>query len=120
MFIRVTVAAAHRKRLCNLEQPRVCICSLWDAYRAMNTTPRKLRLWPGVLVVALQWLIMFGVPIVFPQYGGTAIIGGFAGGLLVLLWWLFFSRAPWLARLAAIVLMAAAVAVTKRFVHESI
>ena len=87
----------------------------------MNTTPRKpLRLWPGVLVVALQWLIMFGVPIVFPQYGGTAIIGGFAGGLLVLLWWLFFSRAPWLERLAAIVLMVAAAAVTKRFVHESI
>jgi outer membrane protein assembly factor BamB len=94
---------------------------MWDAYRAMNTTSRKpLRLWPGVLAVALQWLIMFGMPIVFPQYGGAAIIGGFAGGLLVVLWWLLFSRAPWLERLGAIVLMVAAVAVTKRFVHESI
>jgi outer membrane protein assembly factor BamB len=87
----------------------------------MNTTPRKpLRLWPGVLAVALQWLIMFGVPIVFPQFGGTAIIGGFVGGLLVVLWWLFFSRAPWLERFGAIVLMVAAVAVTSRLVHASI
>src|SRR3990170_1865594 len=87
----------------------------------MNRTLRKpLRLWPGVLAVALQWLIMFGMPIVFPEHGGTAIIGGFAGGLLVVLWWLLFSRAPWLERLGAIVLMVAAVAVTARFVHESI
>ena len=63
---------------------------------------------------------MFGMPIVFPQYGGTAIIGGFIGGFLVLLWWLLFSRAPWLERLGAILLMVAALAVTRRFVHASI
>src|SRR5688572_242519 len=121
MFIRATLAALRRRRLCNLEQPRVCICGLWDAYRAMNTTPRKpLRLWPGVLAVALQWLVMFGMPIVVPQYGGTAIIGGVIGGFLVLIWWLLFSRAPWLDRLGAIVLMVAALAITRRFVHASI
>jgi outer membrane protein assembly factor BamB len=63
---------------------------------------------------------MFGVPIVFPEFGGIAIIGGFVGGLLVVLWWLLFSRAPWLERAGAIVLMVAAVAVTSRLVHESI
>ena len=54
---------------------------------------RSLRLWPGVLAVILQWLVMFGLPIVAPDQGGTAIIGGVVFALLVVLWWLFFSRA---------------------------
>jgi outer membrane protein assembly factor BamB len=35
-------------------------------------------------------------------------------------WWLFFSRAAWLDRIGALVLMPVAVFVTKRFVHQSI
>ena len=73
-----------------------------------------------MLVVALQWLVMFGLPIIVPEQGGTAMIGGIAGALVVLLWWLFFSRAAWSERLGAIVLMVVAVAVTSRLVHESI
>ena len=86
-----------------------------------NSTPRKpLRLWPGVLAVVLQWLVMFGLPSVVPEQGGRALIGGLAGFLAVVLWWLFFSRAAWLERLGAIVLMVVAVAATARLVHESI
>ena len=86
-----------------------------------SPTPHKpLRLWPGVLVVALQWLIMFGLPLIVPGQGGTAIVAGFVGGLVVMLWWLFFSRAPWLERLGVIVVMVVAVAATSRLVHESI
>ena len=71
-----------------------------------HSTPRRpLRLWPGVLAVVLQWLVMFGLPIVVPEQGGTAVIGGVVGGLAIVLWWLFFSRAPWLERLGAIVFM---------------
>jgi len=81
---------------------------------------KPLRVWPGVVAVALQWLGMFAVPLFAPEHGGTAIIAGVAGALFVLLWWLFFSRAPWLERLAAIVLIAVAVAVTVRLVHQSI
>ena len=85
------------------------------------STPRKpLRLWPGVLAAALQWLIMFGLPIFAPEQGGTGIIAGIAGGLIVMLWWLFFSRAAWLERLGALGLMVIAVAATSRLVHESI
>jgi len=84
----------------------------------MNTT--QLRLWPGVLAVALQWLVMFGIPIFVPEHGGTALLGGVVCGLVVLLWWLFFSRAIWWERLAAIVVMAVAVAATLRLVHESV
>jgi outer membrane protein assembly factor BamB len=81
---------------------------------------RPLRLWPGVAAVALQWLVRFAVPIVFPGSGGTAILGGLAGGLAVIVWWLFFSRAPWSERVGAIVLMVAALFATSRIVHESI
>jgi len=73
-----------------------------------------------VAAVALQWLVMFGLPIVVPEQGGTAIVAGVAGALVVLLWWIFFSRATWLERVGAIAVMATAVAVTSRLVHESI
>src|SRR5687768_10559017 len=81
---------------------------------------KPLRLWPGVLAVTLQWLIMFGLPVVAPQYGGMGVAAGVVGALVVALWWLFFSRAPWVERLGAIVLMVAAVAGTLRVVHASI
>ena len=48
------------------------------------------------------------------------MIGGLVGALAVLLWWLFFSRAPWSERLGAIALMVAALLVTSRAVDVSI
>jgi outer membrane protein assembly factor BamB len=81
---------------------------------------KPLRLWPGVVAAALQWLVWVLVPAVVPQWGGFAIIGGLFFGLVIVVWWLFFSRAPWLERLVAIVLMVVAVAATSRLVHESI
>jgi outer membrane protein assembly factor BamB len=85
------------------------------------STPRKpLRLWPGVVIVTVQWLAMFGLPLVAPEQGGTALLGGFIGAMAVGLWWLFFSRAAWLERLGALVAAAAALAATSRLVHESI
>jgi outer membrane protein assembly factor BamB len=48
------------------------------------------------------------------------MLGGLACGLVVLLWWLLFSRAPWPERVGAIVLMVVAIVATKRVVHESI
>jgi len=85
-------------------------------------TPRKpLRLWPGVLAVVLQWLATFVLPIVVPEAAIYGIMAGiFVGGLAVVLWWLFFSRAPWSERVGAIVLMIVAVIATARIVHESI
>jgi outer membrane protein assembly factor BamB len=84
-------------------------------------TPKKpLRLWPGVVAVVLQWLIRFGVPLVVPGAVAFGVLGGVGGGLAVLVWWLFFSRAPWSERVGAIVLMVVALVATKRIVHESI
>ncbi len=83
-------------------------------------TRKPLRLWPGVVLVILQWLIRFGVPVVRPDAVPIAILGGLAGGLAVVVWWLFFSRAPWSERLGAILLMIVALFATSRLLHESI
>ena len=48
------------------------------------------------------------------------VLGGLVGGLAVVVWWLFFSRAPWSERLGAIVLMIVALVATRPLVHESI
>lgn len=86
-----------------------------------SSTPRKpLRLWPGVVAAVLLVLVRLVVPLVVPGAGGAAILGGLAGGLAVLVWWLFFSRAPWSERVGAIVLMVVALAATSRIVHQSI
>jgi outer membrane protein assembly factor BamB len=85
-----------------------------------STTQKPLRLWPGLIAVALQWLTWYGVPIVAPEASMVAIIGGLVSTLAVLVWWLFFSRAPWVERLGALALIVVTVVVTKRVVHPSI
>src|SRR5215475_12751524 len=83
--------------------------------------PKKpLRLWPGVVAVALLWLLWFGLPIVAPEARMGAVIGALVCALAVLVWWLLFSRAPWVERVGAIALMVVSVIATKRVVHPSI
>src|SRR6266487_3269912 len=84
-------------------------------------TPLKpLRLWPGVVAVVLQWLLWCVVPMVAPEAVLFAVLGAVVCGLAVVVWWLFFSRAPWAERVGAIVLMVIAVVATRRVVHQSI
>ena len=83
--------------------------------------PRKaLRLWPGVVAVALQWIGWFLLPKVLPQAIFIGMLMGVFGGLAILLWWLLFSRAPWVERIAAPLLIVGALILTKRVVHPSI
>ena len=84
------------------------------------TRRQPLRLWPGVVIVVLQWLIWFAVPIAAPEAGLFGAIGGLAGGLAVAVWWAFLSRAPRFERWGAVLLMIAALAATPRVIHESI
>ena len=79
-----------------------------------------LRLWPGVVAAVLLVLVRFVVPIVIPEAMLFGVIGGLVGVLAVVLWWLFFSRAPWSERVGAIVLMIVALFATSRLVHMSI
>ncbi|MEO5819275.1 MAG: PQQ-binding-like beta-propeller repeat protein [Vicinamibacteraceae bacterium] len=74
-----------------------------------------LRLWPGVWLGLLILVLRFVPPQVAPRLfeADTAMmvvllsfLGALVASLLVLLWWLFFSRAPWMERLLALGLVA--------------
>jgi outer membrane protein assembly factor BamB len=73
-----------------------------------------------VVILTLLLLVRFGLPIVVPETMMIAIIGEFVGGLAIVVWWMFFSRAPWSERVGALVLMVVALFATSRIVHESI
>jgi outer membrane protein assembly factor BamB len=90
------------------------------AHSDESTPKRPLRLWPGVVLAILTGLARFVVPSVVPDGMVYGVLGGFAGGILVALWWLFLSRAAWSERLAAIALMIIGLFAAKRIVHESI
>ena len=82
--------------------------------------PKPLRLWPGVIAVVLGWLVMLFLPLVAPSLARFSILGGVAGGIAVVLWWLFFSRASWSERLGAVVLMVVATFAVSRLAHASL
>ncbi len=86
-----------------------------------DSRPRKtLRVWPGVVMVIVQWLAWFVVPFFLPDALLYAMLGGLLCALAIVLWWLFLSRAPWYERVGALVLIVLAVIGTKRIVHVSI
>jgi len=84
------------------------------------TERQPLRLLPGIIIVMLQWLIRFVVPVFIPEAAVIGVFGGLLGGLAILVWWAFFSRALRTDRWVAIVLMILAMVVTSRFLHISI
>ena len=79
-----------------------------------------LRLWPGVLIAVLQLLACFAVPRLVQGAEVMGVLGGVAGLAATLIWWLFFSRAPWSERLGALALAVAAVLATRPLMHVSI
>ena len=79
-----------------------------------------LRLWPGVVLVVLIGFSAFVAPLLMPDSGAIGILGPAAGGLLIALWWLLFSRAPWVERLGALAVAVVAMGAASRFVHISI
>jgi hypothetical protein len=72
-----------------------------DQARGAVAAQPRLRLWPGVLIVALQWVFITLAQI---YAAGTMIqfyamfMGPMVGGALFAGWWLFASRLPWKER----------------------
>jgi outer membrane protein assembly factor BamB len=85
-----------------------------------ETRQRQLRLWPGVVIVILLWLIRLGLPVVAPDELLIGLLAGPVAALAVALWWLFLSRAAWSERLGGVALMIAGVYATRRIVDVSI
>ena len=83
-------------------------------------TRKPLRVWPGVASVVILWLFWFVVPILKREAMMLGMLGGLICGLAIVVWWLFFSRIPWIDRLGALVLIVVAVVATKRIVHPSV
>jgi outer membrane protein assembly factor BamB len=85
------------------------------------TQTRRIRVWPGVVAVILLWLARFGLKAAIPGFKGFSLgmMWGLGGVLLVVVWWAFFSRAPWLERLGALVLMIGGLAGTWHLRHQS-
>src|SRR5215213_6146052 len=85
------------------------------------TSPHPLRVWPGVVIVALQWLSRFGIKAVIPG------IKGFGRGMMVslvftialIVWWAFFSRASRRERFGALGLIALTLGATWLLRHDS-
>jgi len=82
---------------------------------------KPLRIWPGVAAAVVLLVSRFGVKALVPGFGGFmyAIEGVFGCAAVILLWWLFFSRAPWLERVGALALMAGGLAGAWWGRHES-
>lgn len=90
---------------------------------ASNSAPsssRSLRLWPGIVLVLLQWLVRFALPLAVPDALSFAVLGGLAGGLAVIVWWAFWSRAPRGERFGGAGVMIVILALTPLLLHPSI
>ncbi len=88
--------------------------------KVSNSDQKSLRLWPGIVIVILQWFIRYALPIIVPAALAVAVFGGLILGLVVVLWWAFFSRAPRTDRWLGVLLIIAAMAATPLVLHESI
>ena len=86
------------------------------AHPPVGSTLRKpLRLWPGVALGVLILVLRYVTPQIAPRLfeADTALnvtlfafLGALLASILVLVWWLLFSRAPWVDRLLALGLVA--------------
>ncbi|OFW19446.1 MAG: hypothetical protein A3G21_15845 [Acidobacteria bacterium RIFCSPLOWO2_12_FULL_66_21] len=89
-------------------------------HNAQAPLRKPLRLWPGVVLAALLVLIRFVIPAFVPDTLVFGIMGAIVTSLGIIAWWMFFSRTPWAERAGALVVVAVALAATRRVVHPSI
>src|SRR4051794_29637426 len=83
----------------------------------------KPRLWPGVVLVALQWLLIlvpgWVAPATMVQFMAM-FWGPVIGGAAIALWWLFASRVRWTDRVLVLLACAAVAGGAYFLYHPSI
>ncbi|MEO6223181.1 MAG: PQQ-binding-like beta-propeller repeat protein, partial [Vicinamibacterales bacterium] len=92
-----------------------------------STDRHPLRLWPGVTAAALLIFFRFILPLI--SSGGeilgvdTVLISTLSSVLfaaLIIVWWIFFSRAPWSERLLGLVAIIVMIIALRPLAHISI
>ncbi len=84
------------------DQPMPPSVSASEALAAPPSIERRLRLWPGVAIIALQWSVVTAIRQIYQGTQTefmTMMMGPIVGAVAVLLWWLFASRLRWTDRL---------------------
>ncbi|MEN8157613.1 MAG: PQQ-binding-like beta-propeller repeat protein, partial [Bacteroidota bacterium] len=83
---------------------------------------KPLRIRTGIIIVIVQWLLWMVIPSIFPGpwISTVGVLGGLAGGLAVMVWWTFFSRAQPFERWGGILLWIVALFVAFRLTDDSI
>ena len=81
------------------------------------------RLWPGVLIIVLEWLAItvpgWVVPGTFIQFQGM-FLGPMIGAAAIALWWLFFSRLRWKDQLPVLLASIVGGVIAWGFYHPSV
>ncbi|HQV32068.1 MAG TPA: PQQ-binding-like beta-propeller repeat protein [Calditrichia bacterium] len=81
---------------------------------------RTIRLWPGLAVAILVLLIGAVAPQVSADGMMISLFAGLIGGVLIFIWWLFFSRVSWVERLSGMAFIVLTVVVLRFFQDKSI
>ena len=91
----------------------------------MQTKP--IRFWPGVVLAIVLLLARYVAPALVSDleifglpFGVAAMFAALAAAVAIVLWWLLFSRVPWIERLSALALAILGFVVTLRLVDISI
>src|SRR4051794_11545608 len=94
----------------------------------MTSTPaadpnrqNTLRLWPGVAAALLLLGARFGIKALVPGFKGfsTGLMWALGATIVLLLWWILFSRVAWKERLGTFVFLVLALAGAWFLKHES-
>jgi outer membrane protein assembly factor BamB len=84
---------------------------------------RRLRLWPGVVLIAVLWLLLtvpgWLAPATMIQFF-SMFIGPSVITVLLVIWWMFFSRLHWTDRFQGLFAFAVAGGATYPFWHQSL
>ncbi len=86
----------------------------------ITATQKPLLLWPGVIIVVIQFLVRYIAPVVLPNGLLIGISGGMLGVLAIAVWWIFFSRAQRIERFGAIILIVISLYATSFLLDKSI
>ena len=92
------------------------------SFMEISNAWRPLRTWIAVLILPAMLLVRF-IPDLVPNGPSNiwmaSAFGPFLIGLLVILWWLFASRARWFERVIGLLGLVAAVVIEQAVCHES-